>query len=88
MGTYDFYGQLEPMEFQRFARDIIQAREGIHLESFAETGDGFQMNPLPGILCRDRRRGHRRQMAQGKGRDRHHISGEADPEPSAGCRQE
>ena len=40
MGTYDFYGQLEPMEFQRFARDIIQAREGIHLESFAETGDG------------------------------------------------
>ena len=35
MGTYDFYGQLEPMEFQRFARDIIQAREGIHLESLA-----------------------------------------------------
>lgn len=72
MGTYDFYGQLEPMEFQRFARDIIQAREGIHLESFAETGDG-------GIDGRWR---------GGKGRDRHHISGEADPEPSAGCRQE
>lgn len=40
MDTYDFYGRLEPMEFQRFARDMIQARERIHLESFAETGDG------------------------------------------------
>ena len=40
MITYDFHSWLEPAEFQKFARDMIQARENIYLETFAESGDG------------------------------------------------
>ena len=35
MADYDFYNIFEPMEFQDFARDMIQCREGIVFESFA-----------------------------------------------------
>ena len=39
MKRYDFYRLLEPMEFQNFARDMIQAREDFVLESFSLGGD-------------------------------------------------
>ena len=39
MKTYNFYNTFEPMEFQDFARDIIQIRENIVLESFSEGKD-------------------------------------------------
>lgn len=39
MSDYDFHRIFEPMEFQNFARDIIQKKEDIVLESFAEGRD-------------------------------------------------
>ena len=39
MSDYDFRKIFEPMEFQDFARDMIQVRENIFLESFAEGRD-------------------------------------------------
>lgn len=39
MADYDFYNIFEPMEFQDFARDMIQCREGIVFESFARGTD-------------------------------------------------
>ena len=39
MRSYDFYNAFSPEEFQRFARDMVQIREGIVLESFAEGRD-------------------------------------------------
>ena len=39
MKSYDFYSTFEAMEFQDFARDIIQAREDIVIESFSEGKD-------------------------------------------------
>lgn len=37
--SYDFYHAFSPTEFQNFARDIIQVKEHIILESFAEGSD-------------------------------------------------
>ena len=37
--SYDFYHAFSPTEFQNFARDIIQIKEHIILESFAEGRD-------------------------------------------------
>lgn len=39
MSNYDYHKLLEPMEFQKFARDIIQKRDGIFLESYKEGKD-------------------------------------------------
>ncbi len=39
MIEYDFCSLFEPQEFQRFARDMIQIREKIIFESFAEGKD-------------------------------------------------
>ncbi|MRN54926.1 hypothetical protein [Paenibacillus monticola] len=39
MSNYDFHRLLEPMEFQEFARDIVQKRDGIFLESYKEGKD-------------------------------------------------
>ena len=39
MKNYDFHHLLEPVEFQEFARDIIQVREKIRLEAFREGPD-------------------------------------------------
>lgn len=39
MKRYDFYRLLEPMEFQNFARDMIQGREDFVLESFSLGGN-------------------------------------------------
>lgn len=40
MRKYDFNTVFSPLMFENFARDIIQRREGIILESFAEGRDG------------------------------------------------
>lgn len=39
MKNYDFHHLLEPVEFQEFARDMIQVREKIRLEAFREGPD-------------------------------------------------
>ena len=39
MKPYDFYNSFSPLEFQNFARDMIQIREDIFIESFAEGKD-------------------------------------------------
>lgn len=39
MNTYDFQKIFSPMEFQDFARDMLQVREGVVFESFAEGRD-------------------------------------------------
>lgn len=39
MGDYDFSKIFEPLEFQDFARDMIQVRENIFIESFSEGRD-------------------------------------------------
>lgn len=40
MTNYDFNRELEPLEFQNFARDILQVRENKIMESFRTTKDG------------------------------------------------
>lgn len=40
MANYDFHQELEPVEFQNFARDILQVREGKIMESFRVNKDG------------------------------------------------
>lgn len=44
---YDFHQQLEWMEFQNLARDVIQIREGVLFESFKEGKD----NGIDGRFC-------------------------------------
>ena len=39
MKNYDFHQLLEPLEFQEFARDMIQVREKIDMEAFREGPD-------------------------------------------------
>lgn len=39
MADYDFYNIFEPLEFQDFARDMVQRREGVTFESFARGKD-------------------------------------------------
>ena len=39
MKSYDFNNSFSPGEFQDFARDIVQIKENIFLESFAEGRD-------------------------------------------------
>lgn len=39
MSNYDFHKLLEPLEFQKFARDIVQKRDGIFFESYIEGKD-------------------------------------------------
>lgn len=39
MNTYDFHKIFSPTEFENFARDVMQVREGILFESFAEGAD-------------------------------------------------
>ncbi|WII38406.1 ATP-binding protein [Paenibacillus thiaminolyticus] len=39
MINYDYHKLLEPMEFQKLSRDIIQIRDGIFLESYKEGKD-------------------------------------------------
>ena len=39
MADYDFYTLFDSLEFQDFARDMVQIREGITFESFARGTD-------------------------------------------------
>lgn len=47
---YDFHRQLEWMDFQNLARDVIQIREGILFESFKEGRD----SGIDGRFCNDK----------------------------------
>lgn len=49
MKNYDFHSLLEPMEFQNLVRDIVQIKEGIYFESFADGRD----EGIDGLYCND-----------------------------------
>lgn len=49
MKNYDFHSLLEPMEFQNLVRDIVQIKERIYFESFADGRD----EGIDGLYCND-----------------------------------